>query len=312
MSKKICVIASGGDAPGMNACCEAIFRAGSAKGFEVWAGINGFNGLINDNFVKMTLGNAVGISDKSGCVFKCGRAQNFLEHDTFARAVSNFKKHGFEGLICLGGNGSTNGCGRLKNAGLNVIVIPGTIDNDVDFSEHSLGFDSACEAATRAVDSIRATMETSDRNFIIEIMGRHCNKLTEKIGYSVFADIVDMDGQRYTAPQIAEMFAANRKNGKPSNFIIMQERKGTEYVQQSIDTMIFIKEIITATKDKDIRLTSVGYLQRGAYPTMFDRFLARAYGEAAVDCVIKKQFGVGTTMENGKVILKDVPIAPIP
>jgi 6-phosphofructokinase 1 len=311
-SYKICVLASGGDAPGMNACVEAIYRYGVENGMEMWAGINGYNGIINGVFTQMDIENATCISERSGCVFKCGRAANFLEHEGFKSAVNNIKKHKFDAVVILGGNGSTNGAGRLKNAGVNVIVIPATIDNDVDFTKHSLGFESACESATRAIDALRATMETSGRNFVVEIMGRHCNKLTERIALAVFPDIIDMEGQRHTTRQIAEVFNKNRAMGKNSNFMLMQERKGADYIQQSMDTIKFIADLINDAKDTSIRLASVGYLQRGAVPAYFDRFLGGLYGRAAVDCVLAEKFGIGLSMENYKVVYKNIELAPIP
>jgi len=311
-AKKICVLASGGDAPGMNACFEAIYRYGAENGVEMWAGINGYNGIINGVFTQMNMENATCISERSGCVFKCGRANNFLEHEGFKSAVTNCKKQKFDAIVILGGNGSTNGAGRLKNAGLNVIVIPATIDNDVDFTNHSLGFESACESGTQTIDALRATMETSGRNFVVEIMGRHCNKLTQRIALATFPDIVDMEGQRHTTRQIAEIFARNRAAGKQSNFMVMQERKGTDYIKQSQDTIKFIGDLINETGDAGIRLASVGYLQRGAVPTYFDRFLGGLYGRAAIDCVLAGKFGVGLSMENYKVVHKNIELAPIP
>jgi 6-phosphofructokinase 1 len=310
--KKICVVASGGDCPAMNACVEAVYTYGKEKGFEVWAGINGYNGLIFNEFVKMTDQNALGISGRGGCVFKCGRASTFLSQPSFNNAVKNVKKAGFSAVIVLGGNGSTDGAGRLKNAGLPMIVIPATIDNDVDFTKNSLGFSSACESAVRQLDDIRATMETGMRDYAVVLMGRHCNEMTKRIGTATFAEVIDMEGDRHTPEQIAKIFKANRAAGKTCNMVLTQEKKSATHVTELREGADFVEALWNATGDKNIRMQTLGYLQRGAVPSCFDRFIAVLYGRASVDCVLANKLGVGLSVVNDQVEIIDLKLSPIP
>ena len=312
VKQKICVLASGGDAPGMNTCMEAIFQHASKIGFSVYAAIDGFDGLIDGNFVQLTPMNAVGISHQSGCVFRCGRSKRLMTKAGFTRAIKNFKKQNFTVLICIGGNGSYIGLGRCKHAGINTIFIPATIDNDVEYTEHCLGFSSACEDAVLQIDKLKNTMLTSSRDFVVQVMGRNCNKLSQHIGEATFADIIDMEDHRHTPKQIADIFSHNRKMGKTSNFVLYQEKKSETHFTESMDSINFVKQIADAMGDNNIRLCTFGYLQRGATPTCQDRYLAVAYGKAAVESIEKKNFGVCIGFKDETVFLADLPLAPIP
>ena len=310
---KICVLASGGDAPGMNAFFEAVYLSATAKDIECYASINGFNGLVDNDIVKMTAQNSTGISNRSGCVFNCGRCYSIMEHAGFTKALANIKKNGFSCVIVLGGNGSLIGTGRLKAAGVNVVFAPGTIDNDCPGTKHSLGFSSACEYSVECVDALRYTFETSKRDHIVQLMGRHCNELAIAIGTATFADIIDMDGARHTPEDVAKIFMANRKAGKQSSFMIMQERKSPDTVTDMIDSAKYLADVQKATNDNTVRMTTLGFLQRGAAPSCRDRYLGVMYGRACVDCVVKKQFGVGAFVTAGDTICYiDVERAPQP
>ena len=310
--QKICILASGGDCPGMNACVEAIYKYAKANGMNTVAAMNGFDGLVDDVFVNVTDTNATGISHKSGCVFGCSRSPRIKEHQGFKSAVSNIKKHGIDAMIVIGGNGSLVGAGRFKNAGINVTFIPGTIDNDVPGHKHSIGFSSACENSVKLIDTLKATMETSERDHIVQLMGRHCNELTQRVGIATFADVIDMEGARVTAQQVANVFVQNRKAGKTSNFMIMQERKAENAVKERLEDAKFLNEISRAAKSDNIRMSVLGYLQRGASPSCHDRFLAVLYGKAAVECIAKKQCGMGVAFINDGLHLLNIELAPIP
>lgn len=309
---KLCVLASGGDAPGMNACIEAILDYASDKGAEVWVARNGFNGIIDEDLVQLSMARMTGISNRSGCVFKCGRAPRIMEKDGFWKLVNNFKKHAFTSLICLGGNGSSIGCGRLKSAGVPVIVIPATIDNDVPFTNHALGFSSACETSANLVDMLRATMETFNRDHVVQFMGRSCSALTTRVGLACFADIIDINENRHTPKQVADIFRANRANGKPSSYMVMQERVGGDQIAELERSIEFMREVRKEMGHDNIAFNSLGYLQRGAEPSCYDRFLATLYGRAAVDCTLGKKFGIGLAVTNGVVRNVELPVDKIP
>jgi len=296
----------------MNACVEAIYLHATANGMEVWAGQNGFDGLIDDDFVRLTPSNAVGISHKSGCVFGCNRSSRLTTTKAFAQALTNVKKNDFDAVIVLGGNGSLIGSGRFKNAGVKVIFVPSTIDNDVPGYKNALGFSSACESSVKAIDAIRVTMETSQRDHIVQLMGRHCNELALRVGAATFADIIDMEGARVTPTDVAKVFMANRAAGKKSNMLLMQERRGKNNCEERANDAKFLADISKAAGSDNVRMSVLGYLQRGADPSCQDRFLAVSYGKAAVDLIARKQFGTGVSMINDQVHVLNIELAPVP
>ena len=296
----------------MNACIEAIFLHATAKKISVFASVNGFEGLIDGNIVPVTQHNAIGISHKSGCVFGANRSPRLKTSAHFKKAVDNIKKHGFGCVIVLGGNGSIVGSGRLKSAGVNILFVPATIDNDVPGYKNALGFSSACESAVKHIDTIQTTMRTSERDHIVQLMGRDCNELTLRVGQATFADVIDMSGARVTPEQVANVFKANRKMGKKSNMLLMQERKMESYCEQTANDAKFLKDISQAAGDDNIRLSVLGYLQRGADPSCHDRLLAISYGRATVDLITKKQFGVGLSFAHSTVNILNIEPAPIP
>ena len=309
---KICILASGGDCPGMNACVESICTTGWRSGMEVWAAMNGFDGLVDDVCTVVSAERVIGISHLSGCVFGCNRSPRIMQREGFKKAMATIAKYGFDAVIVLGGNGSLIGAGRFKNAGVNVFFVPSTIDNDVPGYKNALGFASACEQSVKLVDTIRATMETSERDHIVQLMGRHCNELTQRVGVATFADIIDMEGARVTPAQVAKVFIQNRNNGKTSNMMVMQERKKDCDFQERAEDAKFLEAISKAAGTNNIRMSVLGYLQRGATPSCWDRFLAVQYGRTVVDCISKGQGGVGVSMASDTMNLFNIEIAPIP
>jgi len=310
--KKIVLLASGGDAPGMNACIEAIYRNANAQGIQLYAALNGFDGLVDEKFVQISPYMVRGISTKSGCTFKCGRSKRVMEKIGFSAAIATIKKNKFDVLIVLGGNGSIIGAGRFRSAGINTLFIPATIDNDIEYTKHALGFSSACEGAVKMIDMLKATMGTTGRDHIVQLMGRSSNQLTNRVGTATFADVIDMNGARYTPEQVAKIFCDNRKAGRTSSFCITQERIGGEQIKEMMNGFDFTQKIRDAAKDQSICFSSLGYLQRGAEPSCYDRFLAALYGATAVDCIQKNQFGTCISAVNDAPVLVDLPYAPIP
>jgi 6-phosphofructokinase 1 len=309
--QKICVLASGGDAPGMNACVKAVFERGKALGFEVQIAVNGLDGILDENFVKLTDENTALIANRTGCVFLCGRCPRFNDSAGVLKTAANLKKHKFDALIVIGGNGSQIAVGRLIVAGVNTVFIPGTIDNDVPHTKHALGFSSAMESAIQNIDALCGTFTTIKRDHIVELMGRGCNELATVLGLASFADAMDMEGSRMTPEQVGNLFKSNRKKGKNSNFVIMQERKEKDEVAMKMASAKYLGEVMKATGDETIRMTTLGFLQRGGVPSCRDRWLGVLYGRASVDCVRDKKFGVGVTLENDKISFYEVEKKPI-
>ena len=306
MAKKICVLASGGDAPGMNACIEAFAFAAFSKGLEPYGAVKGYDGLIKNEIVQLidrsrthkgslvsreNARNVRGISGQCGSVLKCGRSPDFANPEGFNRALATIQKHGFATIVVIGGNGSFQGAACLKAAGVPVIAIPATVDNDLFYTRHNLGFSSACENAVQMVDMLKATMQTNNRDHVVQLMGRHCPALALKVGIATFSDIVDIDGHRHTPQQAAQILKQKRAQGSESCTMIMQERKGADSIHEAIESANYLRDLAIAANDNQIRMNTLGHLQRGASVTAHDRWLGANYGVMAVDLAINGQFG---------------------
>ena len=292
MSKKILVIASGGDAPGMNACVEGIWAHAQRFGWEVFGGA-GYGALIEKLWTPVTKG---GISHLTGCIFGSSRSKAFQTQEGIALAVKNAKEN-FDAIVVLGGNGSLKGAWeKLQANGVNVIGIPATIDNDCFFTKNSLGFASAVEEGVRLVDNLNATMRTNQRDHIVQIMGWHCDELTRAIGEATFADVIDTNANRHTPQQIAQIFENNKTAGKNGSTVVMQERveKGKERnfiseMHASVDAW----NQLAAFAGDDFRGHILGHTMRGAPPNARDRWLGFHYGRVAVELISKNKFGLG-------------------
>ena len=290
----------------MNACFEAAFDFASSHGYELYAATGGFDGLINNSVVRVDKSSAWGISHVSGCNFKCGRSQAFKTQEGLEKAVANIKIHGFEALIILGGNGSFVGVGRLKKAGVNAVGIPATIDNDVFVTNHSLGFSSACESAIKLIDNLKSTMLTNNRDHVVQLMGRHCSALTCVVGEAAFADVIDTVDKRYTAAQVANIFGDKRKSGKQSCLMVMQEKKAEDVVSEAIESAKLLGAISEAGKNPDLRMTTLGHLQRGAPPSCRDRWLALNYARTAINAIVARRFGTAVALVGEEFILVEL------
>lgn len=292
--KKVCILASGGDAPGMNACIEAFFNYASHLGWEVFVAQRGYDGLIHNDIVRATREQCNNISHITGCVYKCSRAPEFRTDEGKKKAAQNLKAHGFDALVVIGGNGSLAGLENfVKLTGVNAVGIPATVDNDCYYTNNALGFSSAIEGIVQYIDKIKPTMQTNDRSFMLEVMGKGCSELAINAGISGFANLIDRSENRLTPQQIGNFFNEQRKLGNKSCMAIIEEHRA------DADTT-FLKEV-QAVAGKDIRFERGYYYQRGATPSARDRFLGAHYGVKAVDVIAQGTFGVALGMINGEV-----------
>lgn len=287
--KRIAVFTSGGDAPGMNANIRAVVRYGIAKGVEVFAIRRGYEGMIRGDIFPLTETDVSGIIGRGGTVIGTARSQDFMTTAGRQKAFYNLQKHGIEGLVACGGNGTFTGADIFfKEYGIPVVGTPGTIDNDIYGTDYTIGFDTAINTAMRAVDNIRDTVESHDRTFFIEVMGRDSGFIAVEVGTAVGAEFV-------AVPETSENFDALCKfmeeyqRTKRHIFIISE---GDEYgnAQKYADDF--------KTKfNVDTRVTVLGHIQRGGSPTAKDRILATRLGTAAVQgllngeqCVMAGEF----------------------
>jgi len=304
--KKICIVASGGDAPGMNACVKSVYVHAKKMGFQVWGAKNGYDGLIGKEPVLLEDSMLHYVSGLSGCFLGCGRSAAFRTPEGTQAVADTLMRMGFSALVVLAGNGSTRGATRLwQTTGFPVIVIPATIDNDVPFSKHSLGFSSAIEECIRHIDNLKGTMHAKGRDHIVQLMGWGSTAIADTVGQAAFADIIDTVENRHTPEQIVAKFAELQSKGSRSNLMIMQERvdpnrKTADVINETIEAARFLQQIHKIAGCEDIRMTTLGHLQRGAPPSCRDRWLAFHYGKLAVDCVKKSKGGVAITLAGGK------------
>ncbi|HEY8443944.1 MAG TPA: 6-phosphofructokinase [Clostridia bacterium] len=271
--KKIGVMTSGGDAPGMNAAIRAIVRYGIYLGMEVYGIEKGYTGLLDDKIFPLNMRSVSDIIHRGGTILKTARCPEFKEAQGQERAIANIKKRGLDGIIVIGGDGSFMGAKILSERGIPTIGIPGTIDNDLPYTDYTIGFDTACNTALDAINKIRDTMTSHERISIIEVMGRHCGDIALYAGIAGGAEMILVPEKPFTIETVCEKLIYNYDEGKKSCIIVLAEGAGRAEV--------LAKEISARTKF-EVKATVLGHIQRGGGPSMVDRILATRCGVHAV------------------------------
>ncbi len=278
MSKEIkCigVLTSGGDAPGMNAAIRAVVRKAISNGVTVKGIKRGYAGLLNEEIVDMQKQNVSDIIQRGGTILGTARCLEFKEPDVQAHAADICRKHGIDGLVVIGGDGSYRGAQALARNGINTIGLPGTIDLDIACTEYTIGFDTAINTAMEAIDKVRDTSSSHERCSIIEVMGRNAGYIALWTGVANGAeDILLPEKYDYNEQELINNIIASRKRGKTHHIIVNAEGIG--------HSTSMAKRIEAAT-GIETRATILGYLQRGGRPTCKDRFYASIMGAYAAD-----------------------------
>ena len=278
MSKEIkCigVLTSGGDAPGMNAAIRAVVRKAISNGVTVKGIKRGYAGLLNEEIVDMQKQNVSDIIQRGGTILGTARCLEFKEPDVQAHAADICRKHGIDGLVVIGGDGSYRGAQALARNGINTIGLPGTIDLDIACTEYTIGFDTAINTAMEAIDKVRDTSSSHERCSIIEVMGRNAGYIALWTGVANGAeDILLPEKYDYNEQELINNIIACRKRGKTHHIIVNAEGIG--------HSTSMAKRIEAAT-GIETRATILGYLQRGGSPTCKDRFYASIMGAYAAD-----------------------------
>ena len=279
MTKKLGVFCSGGDAPGMNACTRAVVRRSLNLGYDIYAIREGFNGIFNEEIDKLASRDVSNIIQTGGAVIKTARSQKFYNEEGQKEAAEILDKHGFDGVIGIGGNGTMQGLHALGQFWKGQILgAPGTIDNDIYGSDMSIGFDTAVNTALEAIDRIRDTAGAHQRNFIIEVMGRNAGFIALEVGIAGGSEEVLLPENPVDWQAMADRLKANRAHGKNTNMVILAE--GAENLMGAHNASKKLEEL-TGSK---WRYVILGYIQRGGSPTATDRVLATKLGAYAVDC----------------------------
>lgn len=297
--RKIGVLTSGGDAPGMNACIRAVTRYAISKGVEVYGIERGFTGLINNNISAMNSRSVSDIIQRGGTILKTARSAEFKEVKYQQIAAENLEAYAIEGLVVIGGDGSFRGAKDLyDNCGIMTIGIPGTIDNDLAYTDYTLGFDTSVNTVLTAINNLRDTMTSHERVCIIEVMGRKCGDIALYAGLGGGAEVILVPEEPFEIDKVVKNIKVNQRKGKSSDIIVLAEGvcKAEELKQQLKD------KGVTAS----IKTTTLGYIQRGGAPSMQDRLLAAEFGVRAVDLLLAGQGGRVVGIKDNKIIDQDI------
>lgn len=273
--KTIGVLTSGGDAPGMNAAIRAAVRRGLQKGVQMKGILKGYDGLMNEEIIDMTARDVSDTIERGGTILYTARCAEMRTLEGQKRAADVCRKHGIDGLVVIGGDGSFAGAQKLAALGINTVGVPGTIDLDIACTEYTIGFDTAVNTAMEAIDKVRDTSTSHERCSIIEVMGRNAGYIALWCGIANGAeDILLPEKYDYDEQKIVNHIIENRKRGKQHHIIVNAEGIG--------HSASMAKRIEAAT-GVETRATILGHMQRGGSPTCKDRVYASTMGALAVD-----------------------------
>jgi len=282
MIKKIGILTSGGDSPGMNAAIRSVTRVALANGIEVIGIKNGYKGLVEKDFVPFDRFSVSDILSRGGTILGSARLSEFKELEVQEKAVANLTEASIDALVVIGGDGSYRGALSLTKLGINCIGLPGTIDNDIPGTDFTIGFDTALNTVVECVDKLRDTSSSHHRCSVVEVMGNRCGDLAVWSGISCGCEIVVTSETGYDELEILEQLRYLGTTAKKNHAIVIISEKITDVEQLA-------RKISEHTVFSG-RSTVLGHIQRGGSPTPFDRMLASRMGEKAVDLLIK---GIG-------------------
>ena len=294
--KKIAVLTSGGDAPGMNAAIRAVTRTAISKGAEVYGVHLGYQGLIDGIMTPLGRRDVAGMIQRGGTMLGSARCEAFKTPQGQREAIRNLNQRGIEGIVVIGGNGSQTGANALSKQGFPVVGVASTIDNDLYGSDITIGVDTALNIVLEAVDRLKVTASSHQRAFLIEVMGRNCGYLALMAGIAGGAETIVIPEYEVEPEYVAEDIANAYEKGKEHAIIIVAEgaknnaSKLEQYFKEHKDRLGF-----------SIRTTILGHVQRGGVPSAYDRILATRLGSAAATALMDGQYGVLTGMVNSQI-----------
>jgi 6-phosphofructokinase 1 len=295
--KNIAVFTSGGDAPGMNACIRAVVRAGIYYGLNVHGIIRGYAGMISGDIKKLESHSVSNIIQRGGTILKSARCEEFRTKEGRAIAYEQIKKHEIDGLVAIGGNGTFTGAQIFyEEFGIPTVGAPGTIDNDLYGTDYTIGFDTAVNTALDAIDKIRDTADSHDRVFFIEVMGRDSGYIALRSGIGGGAELVMIPERPNSIERVIETLRSGKFNAKTSSIVIVAEG------EQMGDANSVAHQVRQELSELDIRVTTLGHIQRGGSPTALDRIIASRMGVAAVEGLLEGKKNVMAGIINNEVI----------
>jgi len=303
--KRIGVLTSGGDSPGMNAAIRSVVRTSAFHGLECTAVYRGYQGLIDGDFKEFNARSVNNIIHKGGTILKSARCEDFRTSEGRKKAFENIQKAGIDALVVIGGNGSLTGAQKLNEEfGFPVMGIPGTIDNDILGTDFTIGFDTAINTVVEAIDKIRDTASSHNRLFFVEVMGRDVGLVALNSGVGAGAEEILIPEQNLGLDRMLESLKHSKESGKSSSIVVVAEGDKTgknvfelkEYVEKHLPIY-------------DVRVSVLGHMQRGGSPTCFDRVLASKMGVKAVESLMEGKTNYMIGIENNKMVLTPIDYA---
>ncbi|MBE3036499.1 MAG: 6-phosphofructokinase [Candidatus Atribacteria bacterium] len=289
--KKIGLLTSGGDASGMNATIRAVTRYAKYKSLDVIGYYEGFKGLISNDYTVLDLNSVGGIIDRGGTFLYSARSEEFKTLEGMQKSIQNMKKDGVDALIIIGGDGSFRGAHKLHERGVQVVGIPATIDNDIAGTDYSLGFDTALNVIISLISKIRDTAYSHDRIFVIEVMGRNSGLIAINSGLACAADYILIPEVKVDLVRIANKIR-NHREGKRHTLIVVAEGAA-----KASDVAASIKLLV----GHEVKISVLGHIQRGGYPSALDRLLAAEFGKKAVDLLLDGKSDCMTAIQGNEI-----------
>ncbi len=290
--KNIAILTSGGDSPGMNACVRAVVRYAISKGMNVYGVSSGYTGLIEGKIKLMDERSVGNIIQTGGTILKTSRCPEFKLKEGRDKAIKNLKKYGIHGLIVIGGDGTFRGASELIKEGIICACIPATIDNNLFYTDYTIGFDTATNTVVNVLNNIRDTSYSHDRISLVETMGAGCGDLALTAGLAAGADAIIVPEIEFNLDDICNKLIRARQHKKEGSIVVVSEH---------VCDLNELSKIIQERCKLECRVVNLGHIQRGGSPSAFDRNLATKYGVVAVDEILKGDCGV-VGYKNGKYI----------
>ncbi len=296
--KKIAVLTSGGDSPGMNAAIRAVVRAGIHNGLEVFGVSEGYKGLLENEITPMNYRSVSEMMNRGGTILKTARCKEFMHDEYILKGIENLKALGIEGLAVIGGDGSFRGAKDLSRLGMPTVGIPATIDNDIACTDYTIGFDTALNTACECIDKLKDTGASHNRCNVIEVMGRHAGHIALEVGIANGAEVIIVPETPFDLKtDIVERINQAAKKGKKHFVVIVAE--GIEGVDKLAIQIETLTEIST-------RATILGHMQRGGTPTVKDRVMASRMGVYAVELLMEDKGNRVVAWKNGRIVDYDI------
>ncbi|KEI95371.1 6-phosphofructokinase [Clostridium botulinum A2B7 92] len=295
--RTIAVLTSGGDAPGMNAAIRAVVRTGLEKGLKVMGIQRGYNGLINGEIFEMDTHSVSDIIQRGGTILRTARCEEFRTEQGREKAAKILKAFGIDGLVVIGGDGSFHGAQLLSKLGINTVGLPGTIDNDLAYTDYTIGFDTSINTVLDAINKLRDTSTSHERVSVVEVMGRNCGDIALYTGVAGGAESIIIPEKEYNADKLCKQILQGKLKGKMHNLVLLAEGVGG-----ANELAKYIEEVTGI----ETRSTILGHIQRGGSPTCMDRILASRMAYKAVELLISGKSSRVVGIKSGEIIDMDI------